>query len=63
MSTVNGRVSAEAIDARLKVAEVELAAQGDFAHSVVNDDLERAASELEGIVRAELGLSLDSGAE
>jgi guanylate kinase len=58
-----GTDSAEAIDARLKVAEVELAAQGDFDHLVVNADLERAASDLEGIVRAELGLPVDSAAE
>lgn len=58
-----GTDSVEAIDARLKVAEVELAAQGDFDHLVVNDDLERAAADLEGIVRAELGLPLDSAAE
>ena len=55
--------SAEAIDARLEVAEQELAAQGEFAHCVVNDDLDRAAADLEGIVRAELGLSLDSPAD
>jgi guanylate kinase len=55
-----GADSAEAIDARLKVAEVELAAQGDFDHLIVNDDLDRAAAELEEIVRAELGLPLDS---
>ncbi len=58
-----GADSAEAIDARLKVAEVELAAQGDFDHLVVNADLARAATDLEGIVRAELGLPLDSPAE
>jgi guanylate kinase len=58
-----GTDSGEAIDARLKVAEVELAAQGDFDHLVVNDDLERAAADLEGIVRAELGIPLDSAAE
>lgn len=58
-----GTDSAAAIDARLKVAEVELAAQGDFDHLVVNADLERAAGDLEGIVRAELGLPLDSAAE
>jgi guanylate kinase len=58
-----GTDSAEAIDARLKVAEVELAAQGDFDHLVVNDDLQRAAVDLEGIVRAELGLPVDSPAE
>ena len=57
-----GTDSSEAIDARLKVAEGEMEAQNEFAHVVVNDDLDRAASELEGIVRAELGLSLDSGA-
>jgi guanylate kinase len=58
-----GTDSPEAIDARLKVAEVELAAQGDFDHLVVNADLERAAVDLEGIVRAELGLPVDSAAE
>jgi guanylate kinase len=55
--------SAEAIDARLEVAEQELAAQGEFAHCIVNDDLERAAGELEEIVRTELGLPVDSAAE
>ena len=58
-----GTDSAEAIDARLEVAEQELAAQDEFAHRVVNDDLDRAAAELEGIVRGELGLPLDSAAE
>jgi guanylate kinase len=58
-----GTDSLEAIDARLEVAEQELAAQDEFAHRVVNDDLERAAGELEGIVRAELGIPLDSRAE
>jgi guanylate kinase len=58
-----GTDSAEAIDARLEVAEGEMAAQNEFAHVVVNDDLDRAATELEGIVRTELGLSLDSGAD
>jgi guanylate kinase len=52
--------SSEAIDARLAVAEQELAAQDEFAHRVVNDDLDRAAGALEEIVRAELGLPLDS---
>jgi guanylate kinase len=58
-----GTDSAEAIDARLEVADMELAAQGDFAHLIINDDLAQAATELEGIVRTELGLSLDSPAE
>ncbi|HEV7771593.1 MAG TPA: guanylate kinase [Solirubrobacterales bacterium] len=55
-----GTDSSEAIDRRLEVAKQELAAQGDFAHLIVNDDLDRAANELEEIVRAELGLPLDS---
>jgi len=55
-----GTDSLEAIDSRLEVAEQELAAQGEFAHSVVNDDLEQATDRLEEIVRAELGISLDS---
>ncbi len=58
-----GTDSSEAIDARLEVAEQELAAQDEFAHLVVNDDLVRATDDLEGIVRAELGLPLDSQAE
>jgi len=58
-----GADSAEAIDARLEVAEQELAAQDEFAYRVVNADLDRAADALEGIVRAELGLPLDSPAE
>lgn len=57
-----GADTAEAIDARLEVAEQELAAQDEFAYRVVNADLERAAAELEGIVRAELGLPVDSAA-
>jgi guanylate kinase len=58
-----GADSAEAIDARLEVAEQELAAQGEFAHCVTNADLDRAAADLEGIVRSELGLPVDSAAE
>lgn len=58
-----GADSAAAIDARLEVAEQELAAQDEFAYRVVNADLDQAAGDLEGIVRAELGLPLDSPAE
>jgi guanylate kinase len=58
-----GTDSPEAIDSRLETAELELAAQGDFDHRVVNDDLERAAARLEEIVRAELDLPLDSRSE
>jgi guanylate kinase len=58
-----GTDSPDAIDSRLETAELELAVQGDFDHRVVNDDLNRAAAELEEIVRAEAGLPLDSAAE
>ncbi|HEY8083922.1 MAG TPA: guanylate kinase [Solirubrobacterales bacterium] len=58
-----GTDSAEAIDVRLEVAEQELAAQDEFAYRIVNDDLMRAAGELEEIVRTELGLPLHSEAE
>ncbi len=50
-----GTDSPEAIARRLQVALEELAAQDEFEHQVVNDDLERATDELEAIVRAELG--------
>lgn len=49
-----GKDSPEAIDARLAVAAQELAAKDEFAHQVVNDELDRAADELKRIVRAEL---------
>jgi guanylate kinase len=51
-----GTDSAEAIDRRLKTAEQELAQQDDFNHRIVNDDLDRAADELESIVRDAIGL-------
>src|SRR4051812_4359064 len=50
----------EAIAERLKTAELELAAQEEFKHVVVNDDVERAAGELERIVRGELDGPLQS---
>jgi guanylate kinase len=49
-----GKDSPEDIDARLAVAAQELAAKDEFAYQVVNDELDRAAEVLEGIVRAEL---------
>jgi guanylate kinase len=58
-----GTDSSDAIDTRLETAEMELASQGDFDHRIVNDDLDEAARELEEIVRAELGLPLNSPAE
>jgi guanylate kinase len=44
----------EAISERLRTAEIELAAQEEFQHVVVNDELESATDELERIVRREL---------
>jgi guanylate kinase len=49
-----GTDTAEQIQRRMETAERELDAQPEFAHVVVNDRLEEATSELEGIVRAAL---------
>jgi guanylate kinase len=51
-----GTDSGEEIEKRLRRAEVELEAQVDFPHVVVNDDVHEAASELEKLVRSELSL-------
>jgi guanylate kinase len=51
-----GADSAEAIERRLRTAEQELEAQGEFGHVVVNDDVQKAAAELERLVRDELSL-------
>jgi guanylate kinase len=52
-----GTDSPEAIEERLRVAEIELAARDEFPHVVVNDEIDRAAADLERIVRSELSLS------
>jgi guanylate kinase len=44
----------EEVDERLRTAERELAAQPEFGHVVINDRLEQATDELEGIVRGRL---------
>jgi guanylate kinase len=49
-----GTDSADEVDERLRTAERELEAQPEFAHVVVNDRLEQATDELEGIVRRKL---------
>ena len=41
----------EVIEARLRVAVEELAARGEFGHTIVNDDVGRATEELAAIVR------------
>jgi guanylate kinase len=45
----------EEVQRRLSVAEEELAARAEFAHVVVNDDLDVALEDLTRIVAAELG--------
>ena len=42
------------IDERLDIAEQQLALAPEFDHTLVNDDRERAVTELEGIVRGAL---------
>jgi guanylate kinase len=49
-----GTDSTDEVDERLRTAERELEAQSEFAHVVVNDRLEQATDELEGIVRRKL---------
>ncbi len=44
----------EQVDARLRTAREEVAAQDEFGHVVVNDRLEDAVARLEEIVRVEL---------
>ncbi len=44
-----GSDSPEQIARRLEAAEVEMAAQEEFGHVVVNDDVERALDELVGL--------------
>lgn len=51
-----GTDSAEAIERRLRTADEELDAQGEFGHVIVNDDVQTAAGELERLVRSELSL-------
>ncbi len=44
--TGRGTESQEAIDRRLETARTEMAAQGEFQHVVVNDDVDDAAQQL-----------------
>jgi guanylate kinase len=52
--TGRGTDGPDEVAARLAVAAHELAAQDEFTHVVVNDDVERAVDELEGIVASTL---------
>jgi guanylate kinase len=49
-----GTDDSEQVERRLQVAEEELAAAGEFEHSVVNDRLNEAVDSLEAIVRGTL---------
>jgi guanylate kinase len=51
-----GTDSPEGIERRLRTAEIELEAQGEFPHVVVNDQVQKAGSELEELVRDQLSL-------
>ena len=51
-----GTDSPEAIARRLRTAEIELEAQDEFPHVVVNDEVQKSASELEKLVRGQLSL-------
>jgi guanylate kinase len=48
-----GTDDAETIESRLAVAEEELAARGEFPHTVVNDEIDRAAAELAALIRSD----------
>jgi guanylate kinase len=43
------------IEERLELARRQMDEAGDFDHAVTNDDVDRAVSELEGIVAGEVG--------
>jgi guanylate kinase len=51
-----GTDSTEAIERRLRTAEIELQAQDEFPHVIVNDEVQKSAAELETLVRGELSL-------
>jgi guanylate kinase len=51
-----GTDSDEAIEERLRTADTELAARDEFPHVIVNDEVQKAADELEKLVRDELSL-------
>jgi guanylate kinase len=55
-----GTDSAEQVEARMRTAAAELAAQPEFGHVVVNDRLEDAVDDLVGVVRASLDCTASS---
>lgn len=53
---LRGTESEEQIDRRMRRVEEELTYAGEFDKIIINDDLERAASEFESILRDYLGI-------
>jgi guanylate kinase len=51
-----GTDSPEAIEERLRTAETELSAQGEFPNVIVNDDVQKAGEELIALVQTALPL-------
>lgn len=51
-----GTDTPEAIAERLRTAEIEMAAQGEFPNVVVNDDVQTASEELIALVQGQLPL-------
>ena len=51
-----GTDSPEAIERRLRTAREELEAREEFPHQIVNDEVQKAASELELLVRSQQSL-------
>lgn len=56
-----GTDSSDQVEARLRTAVDELAAQGEFARVVVNDRLEDAVTELVAVVREATGMGESAG--
>ena len=50
-SRAGGPILPRTIEQRLRTAEIELGARSEFPHVVVNDEVQKAASELEKLVR------------
>jgi guanylate kinase len=50
--TLRGTESAEEQSKRLETAQLELAAQSEFDHVVINDDVARCAAEVVELIQA-----------
>jgi guanylate kinase len=61
--SARGTDEPEEVRRRLAVAERELAAQGEFAHVIVNDELDEAVQQLVGLVERELRSLAPTGSD